>query len=333
LTTTHTDFDVLGIGNAIVDVLARSEADFLATQQLAKGTMTLVDEGASGRIYGGMGPGIERSGGSAANTIAGLASLGGKGAFIGKVRDDELGRVFAHDLQSLGVHFTTPPEREGPSTARCLIMVTPDAQRTMATYLGACVRLGPDDIEADTVRAAGITYLEGYLFDPPQAKEAFRRAASIAHGAGRRVALSLSDPFCVDRHREDFKQLLAQHIDVLFANGAEIEAMLGTTDPQALKGLLAPLCEIAVVTRGEHGSMIFSAGQVHEIPAARVERVLDTTGAGDLYASGFLLGLARGLPLPTCGALGGLCAAEVISHYGARPDVSLQQLAREAGLL
>jgi sugar/nucleoside kinase (ribokinase family) len=326
-------FDVVGIGNAMVDVLAQAEDAFLAEHGLVKGTTALIDSGAAEALYARMGAGLEMSGGSVANTIAGLASLGGAGAYIGKVRDDQLGQVFAHDLQALGVRFATPPLREGPATARCLILVTPDAQRTMNTFLGACAELGPEDIDQDLIAAAQVTYLEGYLFDPPRAKAAFRAAAEAAHGAGRRVSLSLSDPFCVERHRADFRELVARHVDVLFANEVEICALYETKAFEEAVRAVRGQCEIAVLTRSERGSVIVTAQGAEAVPAAAVERVVDTTGAGDLYAAGFLFGLTRGRELAVCGRLGGLCAAEVIGHFGARPEASLKALATKAGLL
>jgi sugar/nucleoside kinase (ribokinase family) len=330
---TATTFDVVGIGNAIVDVIAHSDDAFLAQQGLDKGGMTLVDTARAEALYAVMGPGIEASGGSAGNTMAGIASLGGTGAYIGKVRDDELGKVFRHDMTAIGVRFTTVPATSGPPTARCLILVTPDAQRTMNTFLGACVDLGPEDVDAGIIAAAQVTYLEGYLFDPPRAKEAFRKAASLAHAAGRRVSLSLSDPFCVGRYRDEFRDLVANHVDVLFANESEICSLYETDDFDAAVAQVRGHCEIAALTRSEKGSVVVARDHTHLIEAARVEKVLDTTGAGDLYASGFLFGLTHGRDLTTCGKLGSLCAAEAISHFGARPETPLKTLAAKAGLL
>src|SRR5579884_144662 len=325
--------DVIGIGNAIVDVIARADDAFLAREGLAKGTMALVDATRAEALYEIMGPASESSGGSAGNTMAGISSLGGAGAYIGKVRDDLLGRVFRHDITAIGVRYETAAATEGPPTARCLILVTPDGQRTMSTYLGASVDLGPEDIDADLVAAAQVTYLEGYLYDPPRAKAAFRQAAAIAHGAGRKVALSLSDPFCVERHRPEFRDLVQGHIDILFANEAEICSLYETSDFAAAAAAVRGHVEIAALTRSAAGSIILrGAEEEHRIAAAPVAQVIDTTGAGDLYASGFLFGLTHGLPLPTCGALGSLCAAEIISHFGARPEAELRQLAADAGL-
>jgi sugar/nucleoside kinase (ribokinase family) len=323
---TQTRLDVVGIGNAIVDVIAHAEEDFLAREALVKGTMTLIDAPRADALYQMMGPAIEASGGSASNTMAGIASLGGKGAYIGKVRDDFLGQVFRHDITAIGVRFNTAAATSGPGTARCLILVTPDGQRTMNTYLGACVDLGPDDIDTDVVAAAEITYLEGYLFDPPQAQNAFRKAAAVAHAAGRQVALSLSDPFCVERHLAAFRDLVDGHVDILFANEAEICSLYETDDFAAAAAAVRGHVTIAILTRSAAGSVVLASGAEHRIAAAPVARVVDTTGAGDLYASGFLYGLTLGLPLPICGEIGSLCAAEIISHVGARPEVRLSEL-------
>jgi sugar/nucleoside kinase (ribokinase family) len=325
-------FDVVGIGNAIVDVIAHAEEDFLAREGLVKGTMALIDADRADALYHMMGPAIEASGGSAGNTMAGIASLGGAGAYIGKVRDDFLGRVFRHDITAIGVRFDTPASVSGPATARCLILVTPDGQRTMNTYLGACVELGSADMDPDVITAAQITYLEGYLFDPPQAQKAFREAAAIAHSAGRQVALSLSDPFCVGRHRSEFLDLVAGHVDILFANEAEICSLCETDDFAAAAAAVRGHVAIAALTRSAAGSVIMTPDAEHLIPAAPVARVVDTTGAGDLYASGFLYGLTHDLPLPVCGKIGSLCAAEIISHVGARPETALSSLVVEAGL-
>jgi len=328
---TKASFDVVGIGNAIVDVIAHAEEDFLEREKLVKGTMALIDAARAEALYQMMGPAIESSGGSAGNTMAGLASLGGKGAYIGKVRDDLLGQVFRHDITAIGVRFDSPAAASGPPTARCLILVTADGQRTMNTYLGACVELGPADIDPEIVSAAEITYLEGFLFDPPQAQEGFRKAAGIAHAAGRQVALSLSDPFCVERHRAAFRDLVGGHVDILFANEAEICSLYETDDFDKAAAEVRGHVAIAALTRSGAGSVIFAPGAAHRIAAAPVERVVDTTGAGDLYASGFLYGLTRNLPLPICGELGSLCAAEIISHFGARPEVKLSELVAQRG--
>jgi sugar/nucleoside kinase (ribokinase family) len=318
-------FDVAGIGNAIVDVLAHADDDALAALGLTKGVMTLIDAERAEAIYAGMGPAVECSGGSAANTIAGIAALGGKAAYIGKVKGDQLGNVFRHDLRSQGVVFDTPAALDGTSTARCMILVTPDAQRTMQTYLGACIELGPDDIDAQLLSRAQVTYLEGYLWDPPQAKAAFRKAATIAHAAGRKVALSLSDPFCVERHRAEFLELMTDHIDIVFANEAEITALYQTDLDNAIRQLKNHV-GVAALTRGAQGSVVTDGDTVVSCSAEKVDAVVDTTGAGDLYAAGFLYGYTQGRDLGTCARLGGICAAEIIGHIGARPAVDLAQL-------
>jgi len=330
---TAATLDVAGIGNAIVDVIAHADEAFVAAEGFAKGAMTLIDAARADQLYGRMGPGIESSGGSAGNTMAGIASLGGTGAYIGKVRDDALGNIYRHDIRAMGLRFDTPAATEGPGTARCLILVTEDGQRTMGTYLGACVDLGPEDIDPRIVAAAQITYLEGYLFDPPRAKAAFRRAAAVAHAADRLVSLSLSDPFCVARHRDEFRELVASDIDILFANEAEICSLYETDDFDTAAAAVRGHVKIAALTRSAKGSVILADGASHAVAAAPVERVVDTTGAGDLYASGMLFGLTRGLPLPTCGAIGSLCAAEIISHVGARPEAKLDKLVASAGLV
>ena len=322
-------FDVLGVGNAIVDVLAHADDAFIDTHGLAKGAMTLIDEDTASRLYDAMGPAVECSGGSAANTIAGLASLGGSGAFIGKVCDDELGAVFRHDIRALGIAFETLLAGDSAPTARCLILVTPDAQRTMQTYLGACVELGPDDIDDELVAAARVCYLEGYLWDRPEAKEAFRKAARISHQAGHRVSLSLSDRFCVDRHRDDFLSLVEDHVDILFANEEEILSLYQADTFDAALQRVCGHCEIAALTRGEKGSVIVSGDQVHVVDAAPAERVVDTTGAGDAYAAGFLHGLSDDHDLAACARIAGIAAAEVIAHMGARPEISLKDAVAE----
>jgi sugar/nucleoside kinase (ribokinase family) len=322
----QTEIDVLGIGNAIVDVLSHAEDSFLDSHGLTKGAMALIDPDQVKTLYDAMGPGVEISGGSAANTIAGLASFGGRGAFIGKVRDDQLGELFAHDIRSLGVRFDTRPTSDGASTARCLILVTPDAQRTLNTFLGACVELRPEDIDTDLVEASAVTYLEGYLWDPPRAKNAFRKAVEIAHNAGRKVALTLSDSFCVDRYRDEFCALVADGADIVFANETELLSLYRVdTFDEGLQAIREN-CEVAALTRSEKGSVIVDHEEVHVIDAASVEHVVDTTGAGDLFAAGFLYGYTRGGGLAECGRLGSLAAAEIISHFGARPDVALSTL-------
>jgi sugar/nucleoside kinase (ribokinase family) len=323
------ELDVVGIGNALVDVLSRESDAFLAAQRLTKGAMQLVDEARSRELYAAMGPAVEVSGGSAANTIVGVASFGGRAHYIGKVRDDQLGDVFCHDLRAVGVGFTTAPTTSGPATGRCLIVVTPDAQRTLSTCLGASVLLGPADVDKDLIESATIIYLEGYLFDPPEAQQAFQVAAGIAHAAGRRVALTLSDPFCVSRHRAAFRELVERHVDVLFANEAEIRALYEVADFDDALQQVRRHCAVAALTRSERGSVVVAGSEVHVVDARRLGAVVDTTGAGDLYAAGFLFGLSRGRDLATCGRLGSLAAAEVISHVGARPVASLARLAAE----
>jgi sugar/nucleoside kinase (ribokinase family) len=330
---TSARYDVLGIGNAIVDVIARAEDDFLLKQGMRKGGMALIDEARAQAIYDAMGPAVEMSGGSAANTIVGLASLGARAAFIGKIKDDQLGRAYSHDIRSASVSFTTRPAVAGPSTGRCYVLVTPDGERTMNTYLGAAQDLHPADIDDDTVAASAVTYLEGYLWDPQNAKAAFLKAAKVAHAAGRKVALTLSDAFCVDRWRDEFLQLMrSRTVDLIFANEAELHSLYQTSDfATAVAGLRADI-DVAVVTRSEKGCLVIGPDGSEAVPAFPVERVVDTTGAGDLFAAGFLSGLARGADDRTCGRLGALAAAEVIQHIGARPETSLKQLARENGL-
>ena len=328
----ETRFDILGIGNAIVDVLTNAGEDFLADRKLDKGSMRIIDSEEAETLYADMGSGVEASGGSAGNTIAGVSSLGSRGAFIGKVHQDQLGETFAHDIRALGVHFETTMATSGPPTARCLILVTPDAQRTMNTYLGACVTLTERDVDEEVVRASAITYLEGYLWDPPEAKAAFRKAMSLAHDSNRQVALTLSDAFCVDRYREEFCNLVADEADILFANEAEIISLYKASSfDEALQQVKAS-GTLAALTRGERGSVVVSGNDVHEIACEPVEKVVDTTGAGDQFAAGFLHGLTKGRDLASCGRLGSLAAAEIISHYGARPETSLAELARAKGL-
>jgi sugar/nucleoside kinase (ribokinase family) len=326
-------YDVLGIGNAIVDVLARTEEDFLLKQRMRKGAMTLIDEARAQAIYDAMGPAVEISGGSAANTIVGLSSFGGRGAFVGKVRNDDLGRAFSHDIRSAGVAFTTPPAAAGASTGRCYVLVTPDGERTMNTYLGAAQDLHPADIDEGMIASSAVIYLEGYLWDPKNAKDAFLKAAKIAHQAERKVALSLSDAFCVDRWRDEFLQLMRSGtVDLIFANEAELQSLYQTSDFNAAVAALRGDIDVAVVTRSEKGCLVVGPDGTEAVPAFPVERVVDTTGAGDLFAAGFLSGLARGADDRTCGRLGALAAGEVIQHLGARPEVSLQDLARGNGL-
>jgi sugar/nucleoside kinase (ribokinase family) len=320
--TTHR---VTGIGNAIVDVLALADDAFLKAESLDKGAMTLVSERRALELYDGMREKLERSGGSAGNTMAGLASLGSRVGYIGKVKNDPLGEVFGSDLRKAGVTFQTPPLLDGPSTARCLIFVTPDAQRTMNTYLGACSELYPSDVDAGLIRQSQVTYLEGYLFDRPHAKDAFRKAAEIAHSSERKVALSLSDAFCVDRHRGEFLELVEHHVDILFANEREILSLYQCAEFDRAVELVRGHCEVAVLTRSEKGGVIISAHDPIVMPAEPVAQVIDTTGAGDLYAAGFLHGYTEGRDLGLCARYGALAAAEVISHFGARPETPLSE--------
>jgi sugar/nucleoside kinase (ribokinase family) len=326
-------FDVTGIGNAIVDVIAHADDAFLAAYAVEKGAMTLIDTARAEDLYGRMGPGVEMSGGSAGNTMAGLAILGGTGAYIGKVAKDQLGDVFAHDIRASGVRFDSAPLVGGASTARCLILVTPDAQRSMNTYLGACVELGPEDIDEKLIAASQVTYLEGYLWDPPRATEAFRKAAAIAHAAGRKVSLSLSDSFCVHRHHAEFLDLVENHVDILFANEHEIGALYGTDRFEDALAAVKRLGKVAALTRSEKGAVIVSGETVVEVAAEPVAHVVDTTGAGDLYAAGFLFGFTRDLSPAVCGRLGGIAAAEIISHVGARPEINLRDLVAGKGVL
>jgi len=328
------DHDVVGIGNAIVDIIGRCDDAFLAKHGRTKGSMQLVNSPVISQLYDAMGPAVEISGGSVANTMAGIASFGGRAGFIGKTAQDQFGAVFAHDIRSVGVTFKTTPAAQGSDpTGCCLILVTPDGQRTMNTFLGVSPQLGGGEIDAALIRSARIVYLEGYLFDRPEAKAAFREAAVIAAKAGRQVALSLSDSFCVDRHRAEFMGLIKNSVDILFANEAEITSLYQTTSFDEAARRAQADTKLAAITRSEKGSVILGDGRSVKIPAAPVAKVVDTTGAGDLYAAGFLLGVARGLDLETAGRLGSLAAAEIISHIGARPEISLAELARKSGLL
>ena len=326
-------YDVLGIGNAIVDVLSRTDDAFLESQKLTKSSMQLIDAAQAEALYAAMGPGIEISGGSAANTIAGLASFGAATSFIGVVQSDQLGKVFRHDITALGVEYDTAARIDGDPTARCLILVTPDGERTMNTFLGASQTLGPDDVDETQIARAGIVYLEGYLFDPPPAKEAFYKAARLAHKHGGRVALTLSDSFCVDRHREEFRVLVSDEVDILFANEDEIMSLYEVSSFDEACAKVRKDCPLAILTRSANGAVVISGEDTSEVPAKKVDAVIDTTGAGDLFAAGFLYGLAGERALEDCARLGAMAAAEVISHMGARPEVSLTDLAAKDGLI
>ncbi|MFM7607633.1 MAG: adenosine kinase [Alphaproteobacteria bacterium] len=322
---THPSLDILGIGNAIVDVLARAEDSFLEEHGMAKGGMALIGTDQAEAIYAAMGPGLESSGGSAANTCAVAAGLGAKVGYLGKVADDGLGQVFRHDITAAGVAFPTPPLAGGAPTARCLILVSPDGQRTMNTFLGACVTFGEADLDQAAIASARIVYLEGYLFDPPAAQAAFRAAARIAHQAGRQVAITLSDPFCVGRHRAAFRAFIREEADIVFANEAEICALYETEDFDTAAEAVRAEVAIAALTRSERGSRIIAGAETHEI-SAEPTKLVDSTGAGDAYAAGFMAALTRGLPLAESGRWGSIAAAEVISHFGARPQADLAAL-------
>jgi sugar/nucleoside kinase (ribokinase family) len=319
---------VVAIGNALVDILARADDAFNEAHGLERGATIMVDLDRVESVYAALPPATEISGGSAANTIAGLASFGASTGFVARVRDDQLGKVFTHDLRSLGVHFDVAPATTGPATGRCLVVVTPDAQRTQCTYLGASSDLGPDDVDGELVSRAQVTYLEGYLWDQPPAKEAIRKAAATARGASRLVAFTLSDPFCVDRHREEFRHIVENDADIVFGNDDEIRSLYEVDDFDAALAQVRRHCEIAALTRGPAGSVVVGPDELVEVTAEPVDAVVDTTGAGDQYAAGFLYGLTEGHDLQTCGRLASIAAAEVISHLGARPEVSLAGLAQ-----
>jgi len=326
-------YDVLGIGNAIFDVLVKTDESFLNRHGMTKGSMALIDEAQAAAIYQDMGPATEMSGGSAANTIVGIASLGARAAYVGKVKDDQIGRMYAHDIRAAGVAFETKPATDGPATGCCYILVTDDGERTMNTYLGAAQHLVPADIDPAEIAAAKIIYLEGYLWDPKSAKEAFVKASQIAHEAGREVALTLSDSFCVDRYRDEFLDLMKKRtVDLVFANEAELHSLYQTSDFDSALGQLREDAKLGVVTRSEKGCLVASREGVIAVPAFPVEQMVDTTGAGDLFAAGFLFGLVRDAGYENAGRLGALAAAEVIQHIGARPQVSLKELATKAGL-
>ena len=330
---TKTEFDVLTVGNAIVDIIARADDDFLVRENIIKASMNLIDADRAEHLYDVMGPAIEASGGSAGNTAAGIASLGGKAAYFGKVADDQLGEIFTHDIRAIGVHFGTKPLDPPPPTARSMIFVTPDGERSMNTYLGACVELGPEDVDADVVASSKVTYFEGYLWDPPRAKDAIRLAAKIAHEHERQVAITLSDPFCVDRFRGEFLDLMRTGtVDIIFANDAELKSLYETADLGTAMSLAKDDVTLAVVTRGEEGSIVIKGDEMEEVPAHEIDVLEDTTGAGDLYAAGFLYGLTHDRSLRDCALIGGLAAAEVIQHVGPRPQVKLSDLLAQSGI-
>ncbi len=327
------EFDVLCIGNAIVDVIARVDDGFVNRHGLVKGSMNLIDEERAELLYGDMGQAVEVSGGSAGNTAAGVASLGGKAAYFGKVKADQLGAIFRHDMRAQGVSFESQAATEGPATARSFILVTPDGERTMNTYLGACVNLTTADVEADVVEAAQVTYMEGYLWDRPEAKEAFKLAAKIARAKGRMTSITLSDSFCVERHRDSFLDLIRNDIDIVFANESEIKSLYKTQNFDGAMQAIAQDCGIAVLTRSAAGCVVVKGQEVHAVPAYPVSKVVDVTGAGDLFAAGFLYGFTNGKGLAASAQLGALAAAEVISHIGARPEINLNAHAKALGFL
>lgn len=325
--------DVLCIGNAIVDVIARVDDGFVEKHGLVKGSMNLIDEARAEMLYADMGQAIEVSGGSAGNTAAGIASFGGKAAYFGKVKQDQLGHIYRHDMRAQGVRFDSAAATDGPATARSFIMVTPEGERTMNTYLGACVNLTTADIDSAIVSAAKVTYMEGYLWDRPEAKEAFKIAAKIARKAGRLTSITLSDSFCVERHRESFLDLIRNDIDIVFANESEIKSLYKTQNFDGALQAIRKDCDIAVLTRSAAGCVVARAETVISAPAYPVNKVVDVTGAGDLFASGFLFGFTKGRTLAECAQLGALAAAEIISHIGARPEVNLAAHARAVGLI
>ncbi len=318
--------DAVCIGNALVDILAKTEDSFLAEHDIPKGGMILIDEPRALHLYDAMGPAVEVSGGSAGNTAAGIASLGGQAAFLGKVRDDQLGAIFTHDIRAAGVAFDVPHATSGPVTGRSMILVTPDAARSMNTFLGAAVDFGPEDIIDAQVEAAAVTYMEGYLWDSPTAKAAFLRAARLAHAAGRKVSLTLSDPFLVDRYKDSLKDFVAKHVDIVFANEEEVCSLFDAENFDAALQEVRAHCDVAALTRSEKGAVIVSGEEVHVVDAAPVPHVTDTTGAGDLFAAGFLYGLTHGHSLYDSGRIGAIAAAEVIAHVGARPEQNLAEL-------
>jgi sugar/nucleoside kinase (ribokinase family) len=328
------NYDVLCIGNAIVDIIARAEEDFLKDNDIIKGAMNLIDADRAELLYERMGPAIETSGGSAGNTAAGIANFGSSAAYFGKVADDHLGKIFRHDIRAQGVAFDTEPLADTPPTARSMIFVTPDGERSMNTYLGACVELSPEDVEEDKASNSGIVYFEGYLWDPPRAKNAIRKSAEIAHSNGKKVAMSLSDPFCVDRYRKEFLELMRSGtVDIIFANDEELKSLYQTADFETALNALRDDCDLAAVTKGADGSVIISGDDTYDIQAIEINELVDTTGAGDLYAAGFLHGYSQNLDLDICGKLGSLAAGIIIQQIGPRPQVSLKQAGIDAGLL
>lgn len=328
------ELDILALGNAIVDVIARAEDDFLVRQGVTKGSMTLIDEPQAEKLYAAMGPATIVSGGSAANTVVGSASFGARCGFVGRIKNDAVGDVFAHDIVKSGVAFGTPAALEGPATARSFILVTPDGERTMNTYLGACQNLSEADVDPATVARAKVTYLEGYLWDPPAAKAAFRKAAQLAHAASREVALTLSDTFCVDRYRDEFRELIRTGaVDLVFANEHELKSLYETADFDTALTALRGEAKRAAVTRSEKGAVIIEGSLTMAVPAAPIESLVDATGAGDAYAAGFLYGYTAGMGFEKAGRLGALAASHVIQKIGARPAVPLKELAQQSGVL
>lgn len=323
-------YDVVAIGNAIVDVISRADEDFIVTQGMTKGSMQLIDADEATSLYDAMGPGMEVSGGSAANTLAGMAALGATCGFIGQVADDQLGAVFTHDIRAAGIDYTTPPQQDGPPTARCLILVTPDGQRTMNTFLGASHVLGAEMIDEEMIAAGAILYLEGYLWDPPQSRGAMRRAIEVAREGGRKVAFTLSDTFVIERHRDDFLSLIKEgQFDILFANAAEIASLQQTDDFEAAVAMTAQDVPCLIVTRSEHGAIAMVDGDRYEIAAEPIDTVVDTTGAGDLFAAGYLAGLSRDRDPQTCLIMGAVCAREIISHVGPRAQTDIKALVEQ----
>ncbi|MGI9356348.1 MAG: adenosine kinase [Rhizobiaceae bacterium] len=329
----NSQYDVLTIGNAIVDIIAKAEDDFLQRENIIKGAMNLIDSDRAEHLYSVMGPAIEASGGCAANTAVGVTSFGGASAYFGKIASDHLGEIFTHDIRAIGVAFDTKTLEDTPPTARSMIFVTPDGERSMNTYLGACVELGPEDIDADVVAASAVTYFEGFLWDPPRAKEAIRQASEIAHQHERVVSMSLSDSFCVDRYRDEFLELMRSNtVDLVFANESELLSLYQTSDFATAVNAVRGDVQAAAITQGEDGSVVVGKTGIFNVRAHEIDRLEDTTGAGDLYAAGFLHGLTQERPLDECAKIGGLAAAEVIQHIGPRPQASLKELLEQSGI-